>query len=111
MTYFYRGVAQLGYSILPLVIAPVRANQFNAFTGQTFTQWVAVIAPVRSIQRMPSNTLRLSARGLPPRLDLLGFGNKGSIFFHCSSVNIHLVLAIKNPFDDQVYISLCVAQA
>jgi len=67
-------------------------------------------APVRSIQRMPSNTLRLSAHGLPPRLDLRGFGNKGSIFFHCESVNFHLVLAIKNPFNDQVYISLCVAQ-
>jgi hypothetical protein len=67
-------------------------------------------APVRSIQRMPSNTLRLSAQGLPPRLDFLSFGNKGSIFFHCSSVNFHLVLAIKNPFYDQVYISSCVAQ-
>ena len=67
-------------------------------------------APVRSIQRMPSNTLRLSAHGLPPRLDLLSFGNKGSIFFHCSSVNFHLVLAIKNPFYDQVYISSCVAK-
>jgi hypothetical protein len=67
-------------------------------------------APVRSIQRMPSNTLRLSAQGLPPRLDLLCFGNKGSIFFHCSSVNFHLVLAIKNPFDDQVYISSFRAQ-
>jgi hypothetical protein len=41
---------------------------------------------------------------------LRGFGNKGSIFFHCESVNFHLVLAIKNPFNDQVYISLCVAQ-
>jgi hypothetical protein len=40
----------------------------------------------------------------------LSFGNKGSIFFHCSSVNFHLVLAIKNPFYDQVYISSCVAQ-
>jgi len=67
-------------------------------------------APVRSIQRMPSNTLRLSAQGLPPRLDLLGFGNKVSIFFHCSSVNFHRVLAIKNPFNDQVYISSCRAQ-
>ena len=67
-------------------------------------------APVRSIQRIPSNTLRLSAQGLPPRFDFLCFGNKGSIFSHCSSVNFHLVLAIKNPFNDQVYISLCVAQ-
>ena len=67
-------------------------------------------APVRSIQSIPSNTLRLSAQGLPPRFDLRCFGNKSSIFFHCSSVNFHLVLAIKNPFYDQGYISSCVAQ-
>ena len=229
--------------LLPLVIAPVRANQFNAFTGQTFTQWVAVIthvgnqptrffsrpatafawhsdivqrffeernfvrgrrvqvvsqrntlavdhhhplrslaafglsdalapffagaklpsanvslqsncprwsssarnalhassqtsccsqsfslrqqvdglgncfgksaqgAPVRSIQRIPSNTLRLSAQGLPPRFDFLGFGSSGSIFPHCESVNFHLCLAIeKIPFNGQVYISSCRAQ-
>jgi len=68
-------------------------------------------APVRSIQRMPSNTLRLSAHGLPPRLDFLSFGSNGSIFCHCDSVNFHLSLAIeKTPFYCQVYISPCMAQ-
>ncbi|MBA7701856.1 hypothetical protein ES703_110603 [subsurface metagenome] len=37
-------------------------------------------APVRSTHKMPSKTLRLSAQGLPPRLDFLGFGSNGSIF-------------------------------
>ena len=55
-------------------------------------------APVRSIHKMPSNTLRLSAQGLPPRLDFLGFGSNGSIFSHCSCVSFHLSLAIKNSF-------------
>jgi hypothetical protein len=32
--------------LLSLVIAPIRANQFNAFTSQTFTQWVTVISSV-----------------------------------------------------------------
>ena len=64
-------------------------------------------APVRNIHRMPSNTLRLSAHGLPPRLDFLGFGSNGSIFCHCASVNFHRSLAIeKTPFYRQVYISL-----
>jgi hypothetical protein len=68
-------------------------------------------APVRNIQRMPSNTLRLSAQGLPPRLDFLGFGSNGSIFSHCDCVSFHLSLAIeKTPFCDQVYISPCRAQ-
>jgi hypothetical protein len=40
----------------------------------------------------------------------LSFGNKGSIFPHCESVNFHLVLAIKTPFNDQVYISSYRAQ-
>ena len=51
-------------------------------------------APVRKIQRIPSNTLRLSAHGLPPRLDRLSFGNKGSILDHCSSVNFQRCFAI-----------------
>jgi hypothetical protein len=63
-------------------------------------------APVRSIQRMPSNTLRLSAHGLPPHLDFLSFGSNGSIFCHCASVNFHRSLAIeKTPFYSQVNIS------
>jgi hypothetical protein len=68
-------------------------------------------APVLNTQRIPSKTFRLSAQGLPPFFDFLGFGNSGSIFFHCSFVNFHLSLAIeKTPFCDQVYISPCVAQ-
>jgi hypothetical protein len=56
-------------------------------------------APVRNIQRIPSNTLRLSAQGLPPRFDFLGFGSNGSIFSHCDCVSFHLSLAIeKTPF-------------
>ena len=51
-------------------------------------------APVRRIQRIPSKTLRLSAQGRPPFLDFLGFGSKGSIFFHCLSVNFQRFLAI-----------------
>ena len=68
-------------------------------------------APVLNTQRIPSKTLRLSAQGLPPFFDFLGFGNNGSIFFHCSFVNFHLSLAIeKTPFCDQVYISSYMAQ-
>jgi hypothetical protein len=68
-------------------------------------------APVRSTQSIPSKTLRLSAQGLPPRLDFFGFGSNASIFSHCSCVSFHLSLAIeKTPFYDQVYISPCRAQ-
>jgi len=68
-------------------------------------------APVRSIHKMPSKTLRLSAQGRPPRLDFLSFGSNGSIFSHCDCVNFHLSLAIeKTPFYGQVYISPCRAQ-
>lgn len=68
-------------------------------------------APVRSIQRIPSNTFRLSAQGLPPRFDFFGFGSSGSIFSHCASVNFHRFLAIeKTPFNGQVYISFYRAQ-
>lgn len=47
-------------------------------------------APVRSIQSIPSKTLRLSAQGRPPFVPGSSCGNNGSIFFHCSSVNRHL---------------------
>jgi hypothetical protein len=68
-------------------------------------------APVRSIQSIPSKTLRLSAHGLPPRPDFLGLGSNGSIFSHCDCVSFHRSLAIKmTPFYDQVYISPCRAQ-
>ena len=69
-------------------------------------------APVRRIHRMPSKTLRLSAQGRPPFLDVLGFGSKGSIFFHCSSVSFHRFFAIeKTPFDGKFDISRWLAQA
>jgi hypothetical protein len=55
-------------------------------------------APVLNIQRMPSKTLRLSAQGLPPFLPVFGFGKNFSIFSHCSFVNFHRSLAIKNSF-------------
>jgi len=68
-------------------------------------------APVRSTQSIPSNTLRLSAHGLPPRLDFLCFGSNGSIFSHCDCVSFHLALAIeKTPFIGQVYVSPLLAQ-
>ena len=43
-------------------------------------------APVLSIQRIPSNTKRLSFLGRPPFGRGGGLGIRGSIFFHCSSV-------------------------
>jgi len=43
-------------------------------------------APVLSIQSIPSNTNRSSARGRPPFGRGGGLGIRGSIFFHCSSV-------------------------
>ena len=68
-------------------------------------------APVRSIHRIPSKTFLLSAHGLPPRLDFLGFGSNSSIFSHCDCVSFHLALAIeKTPFIGQVYVSPLLAQ-
>jgi hypothetical protein len=70
-------------------------------------------APVRRIQRIPSNTLRLGAHGLPPRLDGLGLGNKGSICCHCASVSFQRCLVIldsSNISQNQVYISPYIAQ-
>ncbi len=49
-------------------------------------------APVRSIHKIPSKTLRLSAQGRPPRLETGSRGNKGSIWAHCSSVSFHRFL-------------------
>jgi hypothetical protein len=60
-------------------------------------------APVRRIQRMPSNTRRLSAHGRPPFRDFLGFGSKTSSFFHCSSVNFCRSLAIEKLLSMAVY--------
>ena len=44
-------------------------------------------APVLRTHKMPSNTLRLSRHGRPPFLLCFNFGNNGSIFTHCLSVN------------------------
>jgi len=46
------------------------------------------LAPVLSTQRIPSNTRRSSALGRPPLGLAGGLGMRGSIFAHCSSVNI-----------------------
>jgi hypothetical protein len=53
-------------------------------------------APVRRIHKMPSKTCRLSAVGLPTR-PVLGLGNNGSIFFHCSSFINRVYFAIGSP--------------
>ena len=44
-------------------------------------------APVFKTHKMPSHTLRLSLHGRPPFLLRFNFGNNGSIFSHCWSVN------------------------
>ncbi|SRR5579875_985044 len=44
-------------------------------------------APLRRIQRIPSNTRRFSVHGRPPLRCLGGWGSKGAIFFHCASVS------------------------
>jgi hypothetical protein len=44
-------------------------------------------APLRRIHMIPSNTRRFPAHGRPPRGCLGGRGSRGSIFFHCCSVN------------------------
>ena len=54
------------------------------------------LAPLRNTQIMPSNTSLLPLRFRPPLGDRLGVGNKGSSFFHCSSVIDGLCFAIKN---------------
>src|SRR5712691_8451353 len=44
-------------------------------------------APLRRIQRIPSNTRRFSIHGRPPLRCLGGLGSKGAIFSHCASVS------------------------
>jgi hypothetical protein len=39
-----------------------------------------------------------------------GGGSNGSTFFHCSSVNRSSLAIVNSPFDDQVNITLCLAQ-
>jgi len=63
-------------------------------------------APVRRTQRIPSKTLRFSIQGRPPYFDFWGWGNNGSIFFHCASVSFKRSFAIENtPFNDKVGIT------
>ena len=54
-------------------------------------------APLRRIQRIPSNTRRFSIQGRPPWRCLGGFGSKGAIFFHCVSVSSGPLRAIDPP--------------
>jgi hypothetical protein len=54
-------------------------------------------APLRSIHKMPSSTLRSSARGRPPRGRLGRFGSKGWIFLHWASVSSRPYRAICPP--------------
>ena len=54
-------------------------------------------APLRRIQRIPSNTLRSLAGGLPPRGRLGRFGSKGPIFSHWASVSSRPYRAIGPP--------------
>jgi hypothetical protein len=51
-------------------------------------------APVRKIHRMPSKQGLLGMGLGPPQGEAWGSGSKGAIFFHCSSVNADLSLAI-----------------
>src|SRR5882762_1533004 len=44
-------------------------------------------APLRRIHSIPSSTRRFSIHGRPPRRFLRGFGSKGAIFFHSSSLS------------------------
>jgi hypothetical protein len=55
-------------------------------------------APLRSIQRIPSRTRRFSIHGRPPRGCFGGRGSRGSIFFHCGSVNNGPDRGISPPF-------------
>lgn len=68
-------------------------------------------APFRKIQRIPSNTLRLSVHGLLPYLDGLGFGSKGSIFCHWASVNFQRTLVILDSLKKALESIPCYAQA
>ncbi len=54
-------------------------------------------APLRSIHKMPSSTLRSSARGRPPRGRGGRLGSKGRIFSHWASVNSRPYRAIRPP--------------
>jgi hypothetical protein len=53
------------------------------------------LAPLRKTQIIPSNTSLLLLRFRPPLGDCLCSGNRGSSFFHCSSVKKFRFFAIK----------------
>ena len=55
------------------------------------------LAPVLRTQRIPSKTIRSSALGRPPFGLGPAFGMRGSIFFHCSSVNMTSRALIGSP--------------
>ena len=59
------------------------------------------LAPLRSIQTIPSKTSLLPIGLRPPFGDCLCFGSSGSSFFHCSSVINFSLFAIKNSFLQQ----------
>jgi hypothetical protein len=56
-------------------------------------------APLRRIHRMPSNTRRFPVHGRPPRGCLGEGGSRGSIFFHCASLNNGPDRGIAAPFN------------
>jgi hypothetical protein len=56
-------------------------------------------APLRRTQRIPSRTRRFSVHGRPPRGCFGGTGSRGSIFFHCCSLNNGPDRGIKAPFN------------
>ena len=55
------------------------------------------LAPVRNTHKIPSTTMRSSARGRPFLRGISTFGNKGSIFSHCASVNSSVPRLIGSP--------------
>ena len=55
------------------------------------------LAPVRNTHKIPSITMRSSARGRPFLRGISTFGSKGSIFSHCESVNSSVPRLIGSP--------------
>lgn len=54
-------------------------------------------APVRKTHKIPSTTMRSSARGQPFLRGISTLGNKGKIFFHCASLNRFALRLIGSP--------------
>jgi hypothetical protein len=61
------------------------------------------LAPERAIHKIPSKTMRSSARGLPPLAPTVGLGINGSILAHCSSVICSWRLFIGSPPMNHIY--------